>query len=355
MSVVGPILVVADAKVDGATVDELRRELGPTTVAPDREAVAAVASPPPRLVLLDRIVADREGPALLRAFGGRDSVPVVMFSSAAESPAERTRWLERGVDDFVPWAASQGELVARIRSVLRRREGTVVTDAPQVLQAGDLLVDLRGRRVSLGSRPVNVTPLEFTLLVWFMRHAGTTLTKEALLRDVWGYSVGPTSTVTVHVRRLRQKLEPTAARSSFIHTDWGVGYRFEPSGLPGGAADRPGDRQEKWAVAEAASMAGGGEIVAGDVMVGRTFVELAEQLQTALDSRVALEQAKGVVAEQAGVGVDEALRLLRRHARHHNRRLSEVVAAVVNRELSATELRVRPATPDPRPRRSERT
>lgn len=231
----GTVLVVADPAVLDALLRQLdRRQFDLVSVSSVRAARSVVpADPSTALILLDCVLADGDAPALADLVEQHDGPPVVMFSSQAETVADRVRWLDVGADDFVPWPASPAELVARIRSVLRRR-GPEPRLAPlQTLSAGELVVDMLGLRVSVGAQPVRLTSLEFQLLAYLMCHPGEAVTREALLCDVWGYHTGPTATVTVHVRRLREKLEPDPLHPIYIRTIWGVGYRFEADVVEG--------------------------------------------------------------------------------------------------------------------------
>lgn len=235
MDATGTVLVVADSTV----LELLRRQLerqqfdlvsvssvrAARSVRPSVHAAA--------LILLDRVLADEGAAELPSLIDHHEGAPVVMFSSQAETVADRVRWLEVGADDFVPWPASPPELVARIRSVLRRRDRPATVAPLQTLTAGQLAVDVLGRKVTIEGRPVHVTTLEFKLLCYLMSHPGEAVTREALLQDVWGYQVGPTATVTVHVRRLREKLEANPLHPRYVRTIWGVGYSFEPEVVEG--------------------------------------------------------------------------------------------------------------------------
>jgi DNA-binding response OmpR family regulator len=139
--------------------------------------------------------------------------------------------LDLGADDYIAKPFSPRELTARVKSVLRRSRGPLAGTAPGLLGpivVGDLEVDVKAREVRLSGRLVSLTALEFELLVFLMLNPRKVFTREELLDHVWGFSSGDTSTVTVHVRRLREKIEPDPAHPTLIQTVWGVGYRFEP-------------------------------------------------------------------------------------------------------------------------------
>jgi len=158
----------------------------------------------------------------LRARG--DDVPVIMLT-ALGSETDRVVGLERGADDYVTKPFSPRELVLRVDSVLRRvGEGSnirgTVTD-------GDLVVDSTEHTVTLAGRRLALTVREFDLLRFLVSHPGEAFSRDELLKQVWGWSFGDHSTVTVHVRRLREKVEPDPAHPVRLATVWGVGYRWE--------------------------------------------------------------------------------------------------------------------------------
>lgn len=154
-------------------------------------------------------------------------VPVVMIGPLADN-YERTWGLQLGADDYVPSPLCADELVARVRSVLRRARPLsrlVTADAAAPLELDDC-----SRRVRVGDNWTALTTIEFRLLAFLTLHPAQAFRREELLEAVWGYTVGDLSTVTVHVRRLREKIERDPAHPVFIVTLWGVGYRFDPSG-----------------------------------------------------------------------------------------------------------------------------
>ncbi len=150
--------------------------------------------------------------------------------TARGEEADRIVGLELGADDYMSKPFSPRELTARIKAVLRRAGGSVAAsgDEPAVLRAGALEVDTVAHEARRGGELVSLTSREFDLLVHLMRHPRRAFRREQLLEQVWGFAYGDTSTVTVHVRRLREKVEADPADPRHVCTVWGVGYRFEP-------------------------------------------------------------------------------------------------------------------------------
>jgi DNA-binding response OmpR family regulator len=149
--------------------------------------------------------------------------------TAKGDEADRVVGLELGADDYVAKPFSPRELMARVKAVLRRaRSPLVPAGLPAVLRAGAVQVDVPAHEVRVRGEVAVLTAREFELLVFLMRHPRHAFRREELLEHVWGYTYGDTSTVTVHVRRLREKVEADPAAPAHIATVWGIGYRFEP-------------------------------------------------------------------------------------------------------------------------------
>jgi DNA-binding response OmpR family regulator len=184
---------------------------------------------PPDLVVLDLMLPGLSGLEVCRRLRAVSPVPVIMLT-ARDDESDRVVGLELGADDYVAKPFSVKELTARVKAVLRRASGPLagsVPGTPAVLTDGDLHIDVTGRLARRTGQPVTLTAREFELLVFLMRHPGHAFPREEILRQVWGYSYGDTSTVTVHVRRLREKIEPDPSAPTRIATVWGVGYRWE--------------------------------------------------------------------------------------------------------------------------------
>ena len=194
-------------------------------------ALDRAASFRPHLVVLDLMLPGIDGLEVCRRLRRAEegpAIPVVMLTARGEE-ADRILGLELGADDYVTKPFSPRELVLRIGSVLRRAESAPPAAAPApVLRAGDLGADPGGRRAERGGHELSLTSREFDLLVFLMRNPGRVFSREELLHRVWGWEFGDLSTVTVHVRRLREKIEDDPAAPRLVTTVWGAGYRFDP-------------------------------------------------------------------------------------------------------------------------------
>lgn len=190
----------------------------------------------PDLVVLDIMLPGLDGLEVLRRLrGDHGSLPVVLLSARGEED-DRVLGLHVGADDYVTKPFSARELVLRVQSVLRRASGThphgthppgPAGTAEPLLVDGDLVVDSRARRAELAGHELALTSREFDLLAHLMSHAGRAFTRTELLRQVWGWEFGDASTVTVHVRRLREKVERDPSAPTRLATVWGVGYRWD--------------------------------------------------------------------------------------------------------------------------------
>ncbi|BBB00997.1 putative two-component system response regulator [Actinacidiphila reveromycinica] len=196
-------------------------------------AVARAASSRPDLVVLDLMLPGMDGLEVCRRLREDGPLPVVMLTARGDED-DRILGLEVGADDYVTKPFSPRELVLRVEAVLRRA-GTPPPAGPW-LRSGTLALDPAARRALSGDVELALTIREFDLLAFFLRHPGRVLGREELMRRVWGWEFGDLSTVTVHVRRLREKVEDDPARPRLISTVWGVGYRFDP---PEPEPDRP--------------------------------------------------------------------------------------------------------------------
>jgi DNA-binding response OmpR family regulator len=199
------------------------------TVADGRTALDRALAEPPDLVVLDLMLPGIDGLEVCRRLRALAPVPIVILTARGQEN-DRIVGLDLGADDYVAKPFSTKELVARVRAVLRRARGPLAPsgpDAPSVYADGDLEVDVAARQARLAGAVVSLTAREFELLAFLVRHPGRAFRREELLEGVWGYRYGDTSTVTVHVRRLREKIEPDPSAPVRIATVWGVGYRWE--------------------------------------------------------------------------------------------------------------------------------
>ncbi|MEU7741061.1 response regulator transcription factor [Nonomuraea sp. NPDC049158] len=191
------------------------------------EALRRALASPPDLMVLDLMLPKIDGLQVCRKLRERWPVPVIMLTALGEE-IDRVVGLETGADDYVTKPFSPRELALRVQSVLRRARGASVTGGTGVLRDGDLVVDVGAHEVRLGGAEVMLTAREFDLLAYLVRNPRQAFSRSALLNQVWGWSFGDSSTVTVHVRRLREKIEPDPTAPRRIVTVWGVGYRYEP-------------------------------------------------------------------------------------------------------------------------------
>ena len=234
MNAVAPrprILVVDDDRTVADVVTRyLRRDGFDVEIETDgRAALERALSVPPDLVVLDLMLPGMAGLEVFDRLRAVTPVPVI-FLTARGAEEDRVTGLDMGADDYLAKPFSPRELTARVRSVLRRARGpgSLPEHDLEPLRANDLEVDLRGHGVRVKGSPVTLTVREFELLAFLMLHPGRVFRRDELLEHVWGYRFGDTSTVTVHVRRVREKIEPDPSQPVHVKTVWGLGYRFEP-------------------------------------------------------------------------------------------------------------------------------
>ncbi len=222
------VLVVDDEPIVREVVcSYLQREGYRTLEAADGErARALLAEAEPSLVVLDLMLPGTDGLELCRWIRANSELPVIMLTARGEE-ADRIVGLELGADDYVTKPFSPRELVARVKTVLRRSAPQLATGERLVF--GELAIDSRTREVRRGGRELRLTAKEFDLLWFLARHPRQVFSRDQLMDRVWGYtSALDTGTVTVHVRRLREKIEADPAHPARLQTVWGVGYRFVP-------------------------------------------------------------------------------------------------------------------------------
>lgn len=227
MEPTGRVLVVDD---DLTVSDVVRRYLerdGHDVALADNgeDALRWIAENEPDLVVLDLMLPGIDGLEVCRRLREHSAVPVVMLTALGEEE-NRIAGLQLGADDYVTKPFSPKELALRVTSVLRRSRA-VATPRARDLVDGDLKLDAAARKATVDGAELALTTREFDLLEFLMSHQGEAFTREQLLDRVWGWNFGDQSTVTVHVRRLREKIERTPAKPTRIVTVWGVGYRYD--------------------------------------------------------------------------------------------------------------------------------
>jgi DNA-binding response OmpR family regulator len=201
---------------------------GVSTVGTGREALDRVAADSPVLVVLDLMLPDIDGIEVCRLIRQRSDVPVLMLT-ARDEDIDKIIGLEVGADDYLTKPFNPRELVARVKSILRRATPEPRDKPTAHLSHGELHIDAGRREVRVGDEEIQLAPKEFDLLWELLDHRGLVLTRDQLLERVWGYTfAGDTRTVDVHVRQLRRKL----GDASPIVTVWGVGYKVSPTRDP---------------------------------------------------------------------------------------------------------------------------
>jgi len=226
----GSVLVVDDEPTIGEVVSRYLERAGYDTrvAATGPAALAAAADSRPDLVVLDLMLPGIDGLEVMRRLRDhdRDRTAIILLTAKGEE-SDRIAGLSLGADDYVVKPFSPAELVARVDAVLRRLDTSVEHQPPLTFE--DLTIDPAARQAHRDGTELALTIREFDLLLFLARHPGQAFTRNQLMDHVWQYAFyTDTSTVTVHIRRLRAKLEPDAAQPRFIQTVWGVGYRFAP-------------------------------------------------------------------------------------------------------------------------------
>jgi DNA-binding response OmpR family regulator len=225
------VLVVEDEPTIAEIVARyLRRAHYETRVAADgREALAAAAEQRPDLIVLDLMLPHVNGLDVMRRIRSQaaDRVAVIVLTAKGEE-TDRVIGLRLGADDYIVKPFSPAELVARVESVLRRVD-TSERRREEPLVYGDLEIDPVARRVEVAGEDTGLTQREFDLLLHLARHPGQAFSRDQLMDSVWQHRFWTdTSTITVHIRRLRSKIEADPSHPRHLQTVWGVGYRFQP-------------------------------------------------------------------------------------------------------------------------------
>jgi DNA-binding response OmpR family regulator len=226
------ILVVDDESIVREVVERylIRDGYSVRTAADGRDALAKASEDAPDLVVLDLMLPEIDGLEVCRRLRAEGNVPIIMLTAKGEE-TDRIVGLSLGADDYVVKPFSPRELVARIKAVLRRTQtpGATPRNGEGTIRFEGLEIDQRTRTVALRGQSVELTRKEFDLLFFLAGSTGQVFSREQLLNQVWDYEFpGDASTVTVHMRRLREKVEDNPERPRHLKTVWGIGYKFEP-------------------------------------------------------------------------------------------------------------------------------
>ena len=198
------------------------------TAADGEEALAAVRIHRPNLVVLDLMLPKINGLDVAKTLIGEEENIAVIILSAKGDELDKIVGLRLGVDDYIAKPFSPTELVLRVQAVLRRFQGNRTKQPVQTIVCGGVVIDLRTRQVIVEGKPVTLTGKEFDLLQLLAGNPQQVFTRMQLLNRIWQSDYeGDENTVTVHIRRLREKIEPEPSRPVYIHTVWGIGYKFE--------------------------------------------------------------------------------------------------------------------------------
>jgi DNA-binding response OmpR family regulator len=230
METAGTVLVVDDEDIVREVVCTYLEREGYTThqAAAGRAALELIESTDPDLIVLDVMLPEVDGFSILAELRKRTDIPVILLTARTEE-TDRVLGLELGADDYVVKPFSPRELAARVRTVLRRSARQADTSSHEPLSFDGLEIDTRSREVKIDGAPVELTAMEFDLLAFLASSPKQVFSRGQLLKHVWDSSTDwqDPSTVTVHIKRVRRKIEADPNQPRWITTVWGVGYRFE--------------------------------------------------------------------------------------------------------------------------------
>lgn len=224
------ILVIEDEPSIAEVVSLYLKRAGyqVTCLNDGKSALKRLEQQMPDLLVLDLMLPGIDGLAITRWVRDRSDLPIIMLT-ARRAEGDRIAGLEMGADDYVVKPFSPQELVSRVRAVLRRTQTNSQDSSEKAVVYDDLKIDPQTRLVTAGDREISLTAKEFDMLWVLARHPRQVFSRDQLLENVWGLAeyIDP-GTVTVHIRRLREKIEPDPSHPVHIQTVWGVGYKFEP-------------------------------------------------------------------------------------------------------------------------------
>ena len=224
------ILVVDDEPIVTEVVQRylIREGYQVQVAANGRTALSLAREGAPDLVVLDLMLPEIDGLEVCRQLRAESSVPIIMLTAKGEE-SDKILGLGLGADDYLTKPFSPGELIARVKAVLRRTQAAAPALPGDVVRIGGLRINPGGRAVERDGELIHLTAKEFDLLYFLAKSPGQVFTREQLLDNVWDFEwYGDPSTVTVHIRRLREKVEPNPVRPRYVKTVWGVGYKLEP-------------------------------------------------------------------------------------------------------------------------------
>jgi two-component system, OmpR family, response regulator VicR len=223
-------IMVVDDELELAELikDYLEEEKYSVIISTDgKEAIELFRLHQPQLVVLDIMLPGLDGMEVCRTLRSESNVPIIMLS-AKKAEVDKILGLGLGADDYVVKPFSPSEVVARVKAQLRRFNMFSPSDHKELRRFGELEIDMKGYTVRINGIPIEFSAKEFEVLRFLALHAGQVLTREQVFENVWGYNdFGDLNTVTVHIKKIREKIESDLSNPQYIKTVWGVGYRFD--------------------------------------------------------------------------------------------------------------------------------
>ena len=191
------------------------------------EALAIFQNESIQLVIMDIMMPHMDGLEATRRIRQESYVPIIILTAMGEE-ADKVRAFDLGADDYLTKPFGVGELLGRVKAVLRRADWSEPASSEERIVRGEIVVDVTRHQVTLRGQPLDLTPIEYNLLLYLMKNAGRTLTHRTILQHVWGMEYGDEAEyLRVYVGKLRQKIEADPGKPRYVHTEHGLGYRFE--------------------------------------------------------------------------------------------------------------------------------